>query len=262
MCCYEKIKIIKKILQQHDMRYFITHIKPALRAPPRLRSEPSVLLLFLRSQKYLTPRIFLSPHPQPFISFFVQYSGIPRYTHTQHVKYAFIVFTALLYTAPGCDKLPRAAVDTYTLQQCITSSRRSDTIHHPAAAITACACGKTSLSGSGREQSRGLKINHVNLTEEKSEIHKQANSAVYSSACTFNFSSEIEHTHVHESNSYIKSDVGVYHAVGKFFSFLGFNSSSNPFPSPYSLCSAARNICILLMHVRFRKKLILFADVS
>lgn len=70
----------------------------------------------------------------------------------QHVKYAFIVFTALLYAAPGRDKLPQAAADTYTLQQYITSPRRSGAIHHPAAAITACACGKTLSQGASESK--------------------------------------------------------------------------------------------------------------
>ncbi|KAG7319437.1 hypothetical protein KOW79_016580 [Hemibagrus wyckioides] len=91
----------------------------------------------------------------------------PRVYTLQRVKYAFIVFTVLLYTAPGCHKLPGASASTYTLQQYITSPRHSHAIHHPAAAIAACACGRT-LSWEADENEAELEeINQANLMEEK-----------------------------------------------------------------------------------------------
>lgn len=112
----------------------------------------------LRATRAILPKIteiFNTQNPPPAFHFiFCAIFRNPQVYTLQQVKYAFIVFTALLYTAPGCDKLPRAAADTYTLQQYITFPCRSGAIHHPAAAFTACACGKTLSRGANESRAK------------------------------------------------------------------------------------------------------------
>lgn len=167
--------------------------------------------VLLRAKRALLPEIteifntqnlFFSLSSPAFHSLFCAIFRNPQVYTLQHVKYAFIVFTALLYTAPGCDKLPRAAAYTYTLQQYITSFSTSLRCHPSSGRGShGPRLWENSLSGSGREQSPGLKINHANLTEEKSELYKQANSAVYSCAYIFSFSTETERSLVFVSQT-------------------------------------------------------------
>lgn len=130
----------------HEVFYYPHQTHSQSTASTLLRAKHAAALPEI-TEIFNSQNLFFPPPSPAFHFLFCAIFRNPQVYTLQHVKYAFIVFTALLYTSPRCDKLPGAVVDTYTLQLCITSPRRSDTIHHPAAAITACACGKTLSQG-------------------------------------------------------------------------------------------------------------------